>query len=73
MKKGQPRPGRITYAKGVDEKLSRDSDFVSYGISKLVDGQVEHENIINVHGDELLRDASVYLLMSRPPKLQRME
>lgn len=71
MKIKQPR-GRITYVKGVDDRVG-DAEMVSYGISKMVDGKVEHENIINVHGDDLLRDAIIYLLMTRPPKLTRMD
>lgn len=59
MKK--PVSMKITYQKGVD---TVDEHFASYGISKYVNGKLKHENIVNVHDDELLRDAIIHLLMT---------
>jgi hypothetical protein len=54
-KAGRPK-GIMTYVKG-DDEMKPDATMMSFGIHRLVDGKEIHGNIIEVHGDALLRDA----------------
>ena len=63
-KAGRPK-GIMTYVKG-DDELKPGADVMSFGITRLLDGKEEHGNMIEVHGDALLRDALLLYLNARP-------
>ena len=66
MIKKAPKPkGIMTYVKG-DDEVKPNADMMSYGIHRLRDGKEDHGNIVEVHGDALLRDAILLYLNSRP-------
>lgn len=59
------KPQRVTYIRGHDAHGA-------YGITKCINGVVDHVNIIEVEGDALLRDAIVMLLSTLPKPMPRL-